>query len=195
MTRKATFAIVLLGLTFGVFITTFRSSGRRLHEAIRTNDLPTFKRLLNKGNVNTSNRWSVDNSTYLIHDACSWKRVVFLRMLLDCGADVRVLNSRGQTCLFSAVGAADEPEVAAELITVLCTHDHTLITMKESIYGNSALHYAAQLSTDPSVVAKLIELGADVGAKNSEGKTAFDLYSARRRKDPLVGKLLQNPSE
>lgn len=195
MTRKATILIVLLGLCLGGIVLTHRSTGRRLHEAIRTNDLATFRRLLTKENVNTSNQWSVDNSTYLIHDTCSWKRLAFLRMLLEYGADARVLDARGQTCLFSAIGAGDEPEVAIQLVTLLCNHDPTLITLTDPRYGNSALHYAAQLSNDPRLIAKLIELGADIGVKNSEGKTAFDLNSARRRKDPLVGKLLQTSSE
>ena len=138
------------------------SKNNPLHIAVIENaPLSVFELLVKLGyNINAQN---VSGKTP-IQLAISAGMNDAVKYLLDCGADVFVLDSTGANAVTTSI--TDNPSV---LIDILNANKN-----KTDANGNSVLHFAAQCA-DANVLNVLMQYGANKNAKNRKGETAADV--------------------
>lgn len=104
-----------------------------------------------------------------------------VRLLLDKGANVNRMDTRGDVPLVSATNRRKLDQIR------LLLKYHANINAKDPDHGYAALHEA--LATYPSyqVVKTLIRAGADVNLPDRAGDTPFDI--ARSWHDPTIMEL------
>ena len=108
-----------------------------------------------------------------LHYACESGSLEGVKMLVRAGVGVRATNNRGQTCLVRAVHAARYGHIEA-LRYLVCLPE---VDVNYRQAGNiTALHYAVDEKPRTDVVQVLIDAGADIDAKNNEGRSP--LHSA-----------------
>jgi ankyrin repeat protein len=109
------------------------------------------------------------NEALLIAAQKSFLEIV--ELLLDHGADVNAHDSEGKTTLHYAIEHALEYNYK-QWITLLLKHNADINI--SDVQGNTATHYAT-IKNNVGLVEELIAQGADITAKNNEGKTAQDI--------------------
>jgi hypothetical protein len=107
--------------------------------------------------------------------------VAVMQVLLEAGADVNLATARGMTPLmfvvnrtggFRGIGdALGEPDVATAV--ALCLQHGARVDAVDDT-GQTALHYAAA-SAGEDVVRLLAARGADLFAKDKQGRTPLDV--------------------
>ena len=109
-------------------------------------------------------------------------------LLLACGADKEFRDRFDYTSLMSATGR--DYDQIVRLLLEAGADIHAI--MKKS--GETALHVAAE-RTSVKAMKVLLEFGADVTAKNNDGKTSLDLLdqSSGDKDTKACIKLLKNP--
>ena len=100
-----------------------------------------------------------------------------MQALLDGGADPRLSAANGQNALAVIAGSRQGPR-STDALRLLVRHGANPNT--PGARGDLPLHAAARLGSN-DVVRTLVELGADIKAKDSAGKTALDLVKESGR--------------
>lgn len=130
-----------------------------------------------------------DDSDTLLNYNCKSDSKELIDLLLKSGADVNIANRFGVTPLMR-ICKKDSSEM--ENIQVIMLENGADVTAKDQD-GNTALHYAAQNSSDSAaktMADMLSEFGkVDINAVNNEGKTALDI-ATESSNEPLVKWLL-----
>ena len=108
-----------------------------------------------------------ENGRTALQDACSANQLEALKVLLDAGADPNERGTDGTGILPWAVGYG-YTEVVRELVKAGTRIDDPL-----DRFGQTPLMQAARTGKT-EIVRTLLELGAKIGAKDREGKTALD---------------------
>ena len=110
-------------------------------------------------------KFKVDNSNHALHIASRNGDTQTVQLLVDCGADVNVLNGDGQTPLHTA---ADGKKDCPKLCFILLKHNAKIDAVDKD--GNQPLHLAWKRGhTKTSHL--LLSNGADVNALNEDGQT------------------------
>ncbi len=146
--------------------------GAKVNAPLRT---PALYRAHTPGDSNLG-----DGSTPLMRAARN-ADVDAMRLLLDNGADPSLRQKNGTTALMLAAGLghglgvfakeyATEPAML-EAVKILMQHHVDVNAARDT--GETALHFAA-LASDP-VVRFLAESGANLSAKDKQGRTALDM--------------------
>ena len=105
-----------------------------------------------------------------LHVACGSGPLAIVKMLIEAGADIRATDSDRTTCLLLAShdGQTEIVRYLASLPAVDLNH--------RGINNFTALHFAV-LKKRPGVVKVLIDAGADIQAKDSEGCSPLHVAS------------------
>ena len=100
-----------------------------------------------------------------LHIAARYGYIQTVQLLVDCGADVNVLNEDGQTPLHTAAGREKD---CPELCSILLKHNAKIDAVDKD--GNQPLHLACKRGhTRTSHL--LLSNGADVNTLNGDGQT------------------------
>lgn len=102
-----------------------------------------------------------------LHVACQWERTGMVKVLVDNGARINVLNSEGLTPLFLAVQSGN-----LEMVNYL-VENGAFLNMPEKCQGYTELHQAAVMGYG-DIVELLVENGSNVNAEDFNGKTPLD---------------------
>lgn len=140
-----------------------------VHLAVQTGNVEILKLLLNADKVGAANIKSDNRYTPLDYaiDSCSTKLVEFL---LLAGANVNIASRFQRTALHFA----GEKNNVSLLKTLLAFAGN--VNARDELKDRTVLSYVAQLNQDEShyeVIETLLENGADVNAKDHDGKTAL----------------------
>jgi len=117
-----------------------------------------------------------DNGNNSLHWAAWQTKQEVWPLLLDTGADLNARNKRGELPIHRAAFCENWPTVG-----VLIKAGSDINVPKSD--GDTILHMAcAGIVADLSNVIPLVEIGADVGARNNDGKTPADVVTDHRIK-------------
>lgn len=139
-----------------------------LGRAVQRRSLAEVQRVLEKYPDMDLNEAFPLSSGYLvlpINDALLWGQYNIARFLIEKGADVNRMSPNGALPLHTAAGK--DTAMTQYLL------DHGADINKEEAYGQTALHKAV-FSSNLGTVTLLIERGANVNARNSEGFTPLN---------------------
>ncbi len=165
--------MVFIGIIAEIVILT-SNARKRLHEAIRRNDFPKVKALIDGGgNVNEFNAsgWSP-----LLLAIKKDTNVEMLRYLISKGADVNARSKTefARTPLIDAAG-----EATPDVITVLLEAGAEVNTQQLGTGQTPLLAALNRQNPRLDVVAALLKAGADVNAQNHLGETPLILACTR----------------
>lgn len=110
--------------------------------------------------------------------ACIEGRVACVRVLLEHGADVNVVNQHGATTLICSVMIGEDPEedesddARAEIIKLLLAKNPKLVNFQDR-EGSTAMHLAASCGY-LQCVKMLLACGADITLRNAIGQTPLE---------------------
>ncbi len=134
-----------------------------LHLTVRRNDIEGVKRMINEEDVN---ELTYDKSTVL-HDAGRLAGPEIVKLLLEKGARVNVLDRHGQTPILRASHDIESMEL-------LLNHGSDINRQSEGKYGWNLLHIRARAGN--LVTCKfLIENGAQINIRDKMNKTPLGL--------------------
>ena len=127
-------------------------------------------------------------------DANRWPSVI--KALIEGGADPGARNERGATpfdfatdVLFNAAASGTASEVKAALAA-------GANPAARDAYDNTPLHLAASDNSNPSVIAALIEAGADTGARRGNvGFTPLHLAAAENANPSVIVALIEGGAD
>jgi ankyrin repeat domain-containing protein 50 len=131
---------------------------------------------------------------------CNEDYLEILRVLLQRGLSANAISNRGWQPLhqtaFSGTGSPDiSLDKSYEHLKLLVSQGVDINAVTESAEKETALHLATRASIPrPAYILLLLSLGADVNAKDAEGKTALHLAAARGR-ESLFRILLENGAD
>ncbi len=155
-----------------------RAGDTPLHEAARQNRLDLVKLLLARANPNARNH----KGQTPLHEAFAAAAWDIAYVLLDKGARLDVRDNVGRTPLFACVSRG------CPMLDRLAASGAAFDVRDNA--GNSLLHEAAASNdTSGSMAQMLVARGAQVDAKNLEGKTALHI-AADRNNHAMVRLLL-----
>lgn len=147
-----------------------------LHLAAHYGDLAICELLVaRRADVNsklpTENRlWIHPTQRTPLHHAVQSRNDRLVLFLVECGAEVNVIDSEGQTPLLVASKHAD-----AKVVETLLSHRADAnVADKE---GRTALHHAADRK-DPAMTQALLSRGADTDRKSHDGQTPTSIATA-----------------
>lgn len=173
-----------------------------LHNAIRQRDAHRVRSLLRAGYRLPAQELSVAFTSAMENDD-----VLSVRALLAGGLDANSKGSLGKPLLLDAVSERQiSPAVVTELLNagadprVKSADDSTILTWicgkaDESFYYDRPIFYGDRSHEQMEGIAKrLLEMGVDVTAVNSEGETAL-WWAARKRRFPMVQLLLDRGAD
>ncbi|CAI5709720.1 unnamed protein product [Hyaloperonospora brassicae] len=122
--------------------------------------------------------WNIHADTPLIW-ACLEGQVEAVKVLLDHGADVGVLNQYGASTVLCAVMIGEDleqeherDEQRAEILTMLLEKNGKLVNFQDR-EGSSAMHLAASCGY-LACVKTLLAFGADITLRNASGQTPLE---------------------
>ncbi|KAK0877474.1 hypothetical protein LTR48_003888 [Friedmanniomyces endolithicus] len=111
-------------------------------------------------------------------------RLMLLKLAVQKGADVGVVDESGRNLLHYAAWAGDRLPVLRHLLSIKMNID------AKDKRGMTPLHYAAvSPEGDASVVETLLELGADVTATDAQGRTAHRIAVLRGASKDIISAL------
>ena len=180
------------------------SEGRTLlMKAARSGNISMIENLIySEADVNAKDR---DGWTALMFAARFQNNPKTLTLLLDAGASMNEENSYGITALLLAAGFSQNTEVISVLLDrrslaekeVLAAFIYAVINqapqttlqlfidkgiaINAPYEGKTPLMYAAETNTDTKTIAWLLDKGARIRYKTSNGQTAFDYARANKR--------------
>lgn len=169
---------------------------------VQSSDFAKIKKCIDL--TNDINRADKNGKTPLMYAAQSNVDVRTVKYLLDKGAKIDAKNSNEWSALMYAArynpnpavmedlilrGASSEPNSVGLSVTMLASCNPnpgvlmTLLKYKDEINaatdkGKTALMYACKNNQNASVIKMLIDSGADLYAKDSDGKTVREYMSA-----------------
>ena len=124
--------------------------------------------------------FKVEKSNHALHIASRIGDTRTVQLLVDCGADVNVLNEDGQTPLHTAAGGLlGRPE----LCSILLKRNAKIDAVDKD--GNQPLHLACDAAV-MSTVQHLLDCNADVFATNNCHQTALHKAACSKRDRPEV---------
>jgi len=123
---------------------------------------------IEKGSDITTSRF---NGRTLLHFACSNACLPVVEKLLDCGVDPNILDNGGHSPLYRAASSNNSPQ--AEAVIHALIRAGARVNESGGVSRATALHQAARFGNVGAAKA-LIELGANVNAKDSRGVTPLD---------------------
>lgn len=201
---------LLLSRKVNVEITN-RKGAPALHVAVGTaNDEATVPLLVKSGaNINSQNVLTKDTA---LHLAVEYKRPRILLFLLDRGADMNLPNKQGWTPLQLAAktdncealtllldrGAQVETRPESGLTALhLAANDGNWVALDLLLIGGadinawntkgeSLLHQQARESSDISIAAKLLDQGANIEARTSQGYTPLQCAAMSGNKEMFI---------
>ena len=115
-----------------------------------------------------------------LHIAARNDNIYTVQLLVDCGADVNVLNGDGQTPLHTAAGREKD---CPEFCSILLKHNAKIDAVDKD--GNQPLHLACETAVT-STVQHLLDCNADVLATNNFHQTALHKAACSKRDCPEV---------
>jgi uncharacterized protein len=101
-----------------------------------------------------------------LHSALRAKRFDYAKLLLDSGADIFLLNARGESPLSIAIGIGPDALDATLTASNIRARDNS---------GNAPLAIAVGLKAAPDAVAMIIAKGSDVNARNNAGDSPLHI--------------------
>eukprot|EP01137_Pigoraptor_chileana_P007835 Opistho-2@3620 len=141
--------------------------------AVKSNSAEVVKFLLDKGMDASAVDTSGDNlAAYLIQSYNPQKFQVFqdkAKLLVNKGLDMKASQNNGNTVYHLAVGKND-----VSLVKFISS-SYKVDVNSQNNEGMTALHKAALIANDDSLLQYLISIGADKGVKTDFKETAFDL--------------------
>ncbi|XP_018604795.1 fibronectin type 3 and ankyrin repeat domains protein 1 [Scleropages formosus] len=208
-------------LSPAVSVTTSREplSGQNLHRAITMNDEEEMKRVLVSGMVNVNVPDKLGFTPLMVAAQKGFYRLV--RILLEHGASVNTMNSSGKNSLMLACFAGHLDIVqclrsAGALWTSVdmggCTALHWAtdgghleilsymiddgceVDVRDNVSQWTPLMRVSALSGNTSVASLLISGGADVNARDKDGKTPL-MMAVLNNHEELVQLLLENGAD
>ncbi len=149
--------------------------------AIQQQQVPVAKFLLERG-VNPNIHYPASNTTMPLHLAAEQGNVEEAQLLLEHGADINGLAQNGWTPLQYAAGQSSK-----ELVDLLFTNGAII----PKAHGWTIFQIWALGAGDTNVAAVLLSHGADVNARDGEGKTPLH-FAAQQGRIQAVEWLLKN---
>lgn len=133
-------------------------------------DIETVKLLINAG-ANIDTFIDLNNTIVMCLFNCKNDSTELIKFFIDCGADVNIQNSRGQTCLMLAMSSIKYNNI--EMLQYLINAGADL--NKQTPTGNTALMLASVNSHDYTIdtLKLLINAGTNVNIQNNNGETAL----------------------
>ena len=138
------------------------------------------QRPLHLANESILNSFQVHSGDHALHIAARNGNIQTVQLLVDCGADVNVLNGDGQTPLHTAAGGWKD---CPELCSILLKHNAKIDAVDKD--GNQPLHLACEAALT-STVQRLLDCNADVLATNNFHQTALHKAACSKRDCPEV---------
>lgn len=116
--------------------------------------------------------------TTLLHLAARNNEEKFVKFLIECGANINILDSNGATALHDAAmnNAAKAVKVLLDAHKIV-KNQKIKLTIQDTYFGRTPLHYAVEFNYK-DVVSLLLAAGANGVIPDKEGKKAIDLVGA-----------------
>lgn len=151
-----------------------------LNEAIKSGNLARVDAFINKSNVNkkTLERWTP------LGMASQYGTPEIVSSFINKGAKIDDIDIGGHTALWHAVHA-NKVEITKLLL------ENKANTNKFAPDDNRTILMEAAAGGATEVAKLLIDYGADVKAKDKNGKTALDYAKSAKNKQPELIKLLE----
>ncbi|XP_020610878.1 uncharacterized protein LOC110049425 [Orbicella faveolata] len=151
----------------------------KLSKAVMADDYNEVKNLLEKGanpNFVTSNL--IDGTSTPFHSAVRGNKVNIVRCMLECGANVNLVDEDGDSPLFSAVYNTTDPEIRNLLL------ENGANVNQVNNAGNTALLHMLEgyvlegLEFDLEAVFQLLDMCSNLDQHSSSGRSLIHFVSA-----------------
>lgn len=180
---RASMTMIIMLFAFSVFAE--QNASMTLLEAIKTRDIATFNKVIEKPEIDVNVR-DKDGNTPL-HWAAKRKLNEVVKPLLDRKADPNLLIPDKKVSPLGIAVFHDNRDMVAMLLDAGANPNiHTF-------QGRTALIVAASLGHDV-VVGMLLAKGADINAQNDQGNTAL-MIAASNGKNKTVEMLLAHQAD
>jgi ankyrin repeat protein len=137
-----------------------------LFNLLKNGKYDDFKKILNKSNIDVNIK--DDNNNYLITYAIIRNNIEIVKLLLNKGAKIDIVDQEGKTIMYIPIKYAYD-----EIIKLLLEHDKKLVDLKDGD-GNLPLHYAI-LFKNIFAINELLNNDADTNAKDQYSFTSLHL--------------------
>src|SRR5208283_105808 len=153
-------------------------SDEELIRAVRLNLDKRVKSLLERG----ANPATPHERTTVLGTAIAYSRVKVVRLLVHYGANVRYINSYGDTLLHYAASYAR--------LKAACEISHLLLNQGANVNavdkrGWTPMRYAISIKRNVDLVEILLKRGADATIRNNDGKKDLDMVGRNKHSAAL----------